>query len=80
MLLAWAARCSRLPQHANQDLLTVDEVRKVDSRSLTSRVHARITGHVTHIDAFHELFVQDETGGILVESPHVELKVDRWLR
>jgi hypothetical protein len=65
-LLAWAAACSRPPKHVGQDVLTVDEVRKLDSRSLTSRVHARIDGRITYVDVFHELFVQDSTGGILV--------------
>ncbi len=53
----------------------MEEVRRLDSQSLPSHVRARIIGQVTYSDASHELFVQDSTGGILVEQPHVELKV-----
>ena len=52
----------------------MDEVRKLDSRSLSSHVRARIIGVVTYSDSYHELFVQDSTGGILVEQPQVQLK------
>jgi signal transduction histidine kinase/CheY-like chemotaxis protein len=74
MLLACSA-CGRLDRQADDaTLTTVAEIRRLDSRSLTSHVRARIRGRVTWVDGFRSLFLQDSEGGIIVEHPNVELE------
>jgi hypothetical protein len=73
MLLACSA-CARLDQQAGDaTLTTVAEIRRLDSRSLTSHIRARIRGRVTWIDGFRSLVLQDSEGGIIVEHPNVEV-------
>jgi hypothetical protein len=36
-------------------------------------------GRVTYIDASHELFLEDATGGIRVEQPQVAVKVGQMV-
>jgi signal transduction histidine kinase/CheY-like chemotaxis protein len=74
MLLACSA-CGRLDRQADDaTLTTVAEIRRLDSRSLTSHVRARIRGRVTWVDGFRSLFLQDSEGGIIVEHPNVEVE------
>ncbi len=75
MLLACSA-CVRLdPQGDDATLTTVAEIRRLDSRSLTSHVRARIRGRVTWVDGFRSLVLQDSEGGIIVEHPNVEVEL-----
>jgi len=78
VLGALSLACSRLPNQTKDTVLTtVEEVRQLDSRSLSARLRARITGTVTYADGLRQLFVQDTTGGIKVDYPNLdtELKV-----
>ena len=75
MLLACSA-CVRLDRQANDaTLTTVAEIRRLDSRSLTSHVRARIRGRVTWVDGFRSIVLQDSEGGIIVEHPNVEVEL-----
>ena len=66
--------CGRLDRQADDSTLrTVAEIRRLDSRSLTSHVRARIRGRVTWVDGFRSLVLQDSEGGIIVEHPNVEV-------
>ena len=68
--------CSRLARHNPPDLLTsVEQVRALDSRGLTSHLRARISGRVTYVDGLRDLFLQDPTGGMLVDYPNVEVEL-----
>jgi signal transduction histidine kinase/CheY-like chemotaxis protein len=75
MLLACSA-CVRLDRYADDSTLTtVAEIRRLDSRSLTSHVRARIRGRVTWVDGFRSLVLQDSEGGVIVEHPNVEVEL-----
>jgi signal transduction histidine kinase/CheY-like chemotaxis protein len=75
MVLACSA-CGRLDRQADDaTLTTVAEIRRLDSRSLTSHVRARIRGHVTWVDGFRSIVLQDSEGGIVVEHPNVEVEL-----
>ncbi len=77
MVLACSA-CGRLDRQADDaTLTTVAEIRRLDSRSLTSHVRARIRGRVTWVDGFRSIVLQDSGGGVIVEHPNVavELKI-----
>ena len=75
MLLACSA-CVRLDRQADDaTLTTVAEIRRLDSRSLTSHVRARIRGRVTWVDGFRSIVLQDSEGGIVVEHPNVEVEL-----
>jgi signal transduction histidine kinase/CheY-like chemotaxis protein len=74
MVLACSA-CSRFDRQAGDaTLTTVAEIRRLDSRSLTSHVRARIRGRVTRVDGFSSLVLQDSEDGIIVEHPTVEVE------
>ncbi len=76
MLLACAAACSRLPNRTKEvPLATVEQVRQLNSQSLTVGMHASIAGCVTYVDGLRQVFVQDSTGGILVAYPNVEVEL-----
>jgi signal transduction histidine kinase/CheY-like chemotaxis protein len=82
MLVAWLTACVSFDHRASDKVLTtVADVRKLDSRSLTSHVRARIVGQITWVDGFRSLFLQDSSGGILVEHPNVEVELKRgqWI-
>jgi signal transduction histidine kinase/CheY-like chemotaxis protein len=75
MLLACSA-CVRLDRQADDaTLTTVAEIRRLDSRSLTSHVRARIRGHVTWVDGFRSIVLQDSEGGVIVEHPNVDVEL-----
>jgi hypothetical protein len=75
MLLASSA-CVRLDRQGDDaTLTTVAEIRRLDSRSLTSHVRARIRGRVTWVDGFRSIVLQDSEGGIIVEHPNVEVEL-----
>ncbi len=61
------------PQPKEKLLTSVAEVRKLDARSLTSHVKAKIIGQVTWVDGFRSLFLQDPSGAIMVEHPNSEV-------
>ncbi len=53
-------------------------MRKLDAQSFAgSHVRASITGQITWVDGFRSLYLQDETGGILVEHPHADVDLNR---
>jgi signal transduction histidine kinase/CheY-like chemotaxis protein len=75
MLLACSA-CVRLDRQADDaTLTTVAEISRLDSRSLTSHVRARIRGHVTWVDGFRSIVLQDSEGGVIVEHPNVDVEL-----
>jgi signal transduction histidine kinase len=64
-----------LSRQADETLTSVAEVRRLDSQSLTSHVRARIRGHITWVDGFRSLVLQDSYGGMIVEHPNVEVEL-----
>ncbi len=78
LCLLWFGSLACSPLHnqaADNSLTTVAQVRQLDSQNPGSRVHARIRGQVTWVDGFRSLFLQDSTGGIIVEHPNVEVEL-----
>jgi signal transduction histidine kinase/CheY-like chemotaxis protein len=70
MLLACSA-CRAHQQADDATLTTVTEIRRLDSRSLSAHIHARIRGRVTWVDGFRSLVLEDSGGGIIVAHPNV---------
>ena len=78
LCLLWLGSLACSPLHnqtRDNALTTVAQVGQLDSQNPGSRVHARIHGQVTWVDGFRSLFLQDSTGGIIVEHPSVEVEL-----
>ena len=76
-----ALSCSNRARERERVRTTVQELQSCSRAFIRTGVPARITGVVTYIDPFmHLMYVQDDTGGVRVETTQAANSLAAWQR